>query len=154
MSTTIELLGKQHREVLAELTAVEQRLQAGDVAAAAPGLATYLQREVVQHFVLEEEALFPVLARHLSPTHGPLAVMNAEHAAFRDLLGALEAANAVGDTARQQVHADGIIDLLRGHIAKEDQILFPMALRLLQPDEQCEVDACAELSTPQPAHDA
>jgi hemerythrin-like domain-containing protein len=33
-----------------------------------------------------------------------------------------------------------LIELLRGHIAKEDQILFPMAERLLSPAELDEVD--------------
>jgi hemerythrin-like domain-containing protein len=150
MSTTIELLGKQHQEVLAQLAEVERRLQGGDHAAAA-GLAAYLQREVIQHFALEEQALFPVLARHLGQTEGPLAVMNSEHASFRELLGSLDAAVRARDPGREESCAHEIIDLLRSHIAKEDQVLFPMALQLLRPDEQCEVDAqAAALETPAP----
>ncbi len=150
MSATIELLGKQHQEVLAQLAEVENRLQGGDHTAAA-GLAAYLHREVIQHFALEEQALFPILARHLSPRQGPLAVMNAEHASFRELLSGLDAAVSAPDPRRGESCAHEIIDLLRSHIAKEDQVLFPMALQLLRPDEQCEVDAqAAALETPAP----
>jgi regulator of cell morphogenesis and NO signaling len=87
--------------------------------------------------------LFPVLARHLSQTHGPLAVMNAEHATFRELLNDLDASVLAGDCGRQRAAAQDLIDLLRGHIAKEDQVLFPMASRLLSPEEQGEVESRA-----------
>jgi hemerythrin-like domain-containing protein len=140
MSTTIELLSTQHQEVLAYLADIETRLQTSDAAAA---LAAYLHQEVTQHFTLEEHALFPLLAHHLSQVDGPLAVMNAEHESFRELLNALDAAIAAGDARRQQVGAAALIELLRKHIAKEEHVLFPMSLQLLSPEEQRDVDARA-----------
>ncbi len=77
MGTTIGLLGMQHRDVLARLAAVET-----DLASGAPDLgafAAFLRGDVMEHFTLEEEALFPALERHLEITEGPLAMMNAEH---------------------------------------------------------------------------
>ena len=147
MIPTVETLTRQHREVLGRLDALEGELNGGrdaDLGA----FAGYLQADVVQHFALEEDALFPVLARHLSPTQGPLAVMNAEHADFRDLLGRLAEAIATADAAQQRQCAHDLIDLLRAHIAKEDQVLFPMAMRLLSPAEQSEVDARAAALAP------
>jgi hemerythrin-like domain-containing protein len=142
MNATIELLSAQHRDVLACLSDFEGRLQGGD-AAAAVALAEYLHQEVAQHFTLEEHALFPVLARHLGQTHGPLAVMNAEHVSFRELLGDLDAALGAADPGRQQADAGALIELLRNHIAKEDHVLFPMSSQLLSPDDQRDIDARA-----------
>ncbi len=140
MSTTIELLSTQHRAVLAYLADIEMRLQTDGAAAA---LAAYLHQDVTQHFALEEHALFPALARHLSQVNGPLAVMNTEHDSFRELLTDLDAAVAAGDATRQRTAASALVDLLRDHIAKEDHVLFPMSLRLLSPEEQHDVDARA-----------
>ena len=150
---TIDVLGRQHQEVLARLAVVEAQLQTGDGEYDAGGFTVYLRREVMEHFALEEQALFPVLGRHLSPSRGPLAVMNAEHAAFRELLDGLAAAVASGDVERQRAHAREVISLLRSHIAKEDHVLFPMAGRLLSATEQADVDARATtLGGARPAH--
>jgi hemerythrin-like domain-containing protein len=139
---TIEVLGAQHQDVLAQLAALEGQLRssaAADVAA----FARYLEQEVMQHFALEEQALFPVLGRHLSLDQGPLAVMNSEHQAFRELLDGLGAALRAQDRDAQRAHAAEIIELLRDHIRKEDHVLFPMARRILGADEQQEVDGRA-----------
>ena len=141
MSATIDKLGQDHQHVLAQLSAVEHRL--AETADAPAEFAAYLDREVLEHFAVEEEALFPILARHLPPAGGPLAVMNAEHEEFRSLLAALRAAVRAGDAEQGRGCARELIELLRGHIAKEDRILFPMAMQMLSGDEQREVDARA-----------
>lgn len=142
MTTTIELLGTQHQEVLARLTEVETAIRTGRNSDLAP-FAAYLAEEVLHHFALEEQALFPQLANHLPLEHGPMAVMNAEHQAFRELLADLTGAVGSGNVDAQRTHAAELVHLLRGHIAKEDQVLFPMALRLLSPAEIAAVDRCA-----------
>jgi hemerythrin-like domain-containing protein len=144
MIATIELLSKQHQEVLAQLAEAETRLEAGDLSA----FAAYLEGDVVLHFSIEEGALFPVMERYLSVDQGPLAVMHAEHASFRELLRHLGAGVRAADRNQQRICARDLIELLRAHIAKEDQVLFPMASRILTADEQGEVDArAAELGT-------
>ncbi len=152
MSSTVEVLSTQHQDVLTQLAAVESELANGQSCDLA-GFAAFLHGDVMQHFLVEEEALFPILARYIGEDHGPLAVMHHEHAAFRDLLAALRAAVAAHDLPQQRTHALALIDLLRGHIAKEDQILFPMAMRMLNPAEQQEVDsrAAALEASPAPA---
>ena len=142
MTATIELLSTQHQDVLAHLAAVEAETMAREGSNLAE-FAAYLENEVVQHFRLEEQALFPLLAGHLSPEQGPLAVMHAEHASFRELLAGLTNALRAGNRDAQRTHAAQLIELLRGHIAKEDQVLFPMAARLLSTAEQAEVDCRA-----------
>jgi hemerythrin-like domain-containing protein len=73
---------------------------------------------------------------------GPIGVMLAEHEQGRAYSRALrEAARQLAagdDTARGTVlrHARDYIMLLRQHIAKEDNVLFPMAANLIPPAEQ------------------
>jgi len=149
MTATIELLGTQHQDVLAQLTNVEAEITARDGFDLAP-FAAYLEDEVAHHFTIEEQALFPLLAGYLGEEDGPLAVMNAEHAAFRELLKGLTTALNSRDHDAQRAHAAELVQLLRGHIAKEDQVLFPMAARLLSPAEQREVDRRAAALTNAP----
>jgi hemerythrin-like domain-containing protein len=139
MTATIDLLSTQHQDVLAHLAVVESETLTHDDSDLA-GFATFLEGEVLQHFTLEEQALFPLLAGHLSSEHGPLAVMHAEHATFRELLASLTIALRAGNRDAQRRHAAELIELLRAHIAKEDHVLFPMAARLLSAAEQGEVD--------------
>ena len=150
--TTIERLGAQHQEVLARLASTEAALDSQP--SSDLGLFhTYLELEVVAHFGLEEGALFPLLERHMSPQFGPLAVMNAEHLEFRELLAAFGDAVRGGEVAVQTACARHIIALLREHIAKEDQVLFPMAAQVLSADELAEVEhrAAALGSATEPA---
>jgi hemerythrin-like domain-containing protein len=90
------------------------------------------------HHKKEEDVLFPALARvGFTPDAGPVAVMLEEHELGRAHLGRLEAAiqrarlggkDAAEDFATS-VHA--YVDLLTEHIAKEDNILFPLAEQAL-----------------------
>lgn len=137
MSITIQLLSKQHREVLAFLEGVESRLN--EEASQKP-LLDFLRSEVLKHFSLEEEALFPALEKHPHLQQGPLRVMNHEHRVFRDLLEGLEEAVDSANRDRQKSLAIDLINLLRSHIAKEDRVLFPMAEQTLNEAELTAVD--------------
>ncbi len=86
------------------------------------------------HHGKEEDLLFPELeAAGLPRNQGPIAVMLYEHQQGRALTQRM--ANSLGP-ARQgdeqalatlQNAARGYVDLIRGHILKEDNILFEMA---------------------------
>jgi hemerythrin-like domain-containing protein len=95
------------------------------------------------HHGKEEDHLFPSLTRAGMPEEsGPLAVMLQEHVAGRNyvskMLKALDKASQ-GDQAAVNTFADnayGYIQLLRGHIQKEDNILFRMADQVLSSEDQ------------------
>ena len=128
MNTVIDLLKRQHQEVLARIDRDIDNFGAASVARA---FLDFLEDEVVTHFRIEEEALFPEMGRIAAIANGPLRVMEAEHAAFRELLAGGRAAcdrDANGDAI---VAARDLAMLLRAHIAKEDNVLFPMALEVL-----------------------
>jgi hemerythrin-like domain-containing protein len=103
----------------------------------------FLEGEVREHFELEEEALFPILATRPPLAAGPLAVMMAEHEEFRALLAELGAALRVADSERRAAVIGRIVTLLRTHIDKEDHVLFPLAAQLLAPEELATVEARA-----------
>jgi hemerythrin-like domain-containing protein len=95
------------------------------------------------HHKKEEGVLFPsMIAYGLPEEGGPIAVMLAEHEQgrvySRQLRRAAESLGVGDATAKSEVikNARSYAGLLRQHIMKEDNILFPMAERVLPPDEQ------------------
>jgi hemerythrin-like domain-containing protein len=105
------------------------------------------------HHAKEENHLFPLMeARGFSRSQGPTGVMLAEHEMGRECLRGMAAAidpAAEGDTDAVRLfadHARNYVDLLRQHILKEDQRLFPMANhRLTGEDQQALLRAFADV---------
>jgi hemerythrin-like domain-containing protein len=95
------------------------------------------------HHKKEESVLFPALVENgLSKESGPVAVMLAEHEEGRLLAQRMRQATErlqAGDVRAHDVvvlNATGYIKLLRQHIYKEDNILFPMADKVIPTDQQ------------------
>lgn len=98
------------------------------------------------HHGKEEARLFPAMERCGIPADaGPTAVMRHEHELGRANVRAMAAAiddferGTLGASDRYAFAARGFVALLRDHIAKEDQVLFPMADRMLSPAAQIEL---------------
>jgi hemerythrin-like domain-containing protein len=98
------------------------------------------------HHGKEEDLLFPELEQAGLPRHqGPIAVMLEEHrqgrAFARHMAGALAGARAGDRDAQATLRnaATGYVNLIRGHIHKEDHILFEMA------DQMVRGPACRKL---------
>jgi hemerythrin-like domain-containing protein len=96
------------------------------------------------HHGKEEEVLFPAMvAAGLPQKSGPIAVMLYDHTMGRKYISDIDAAvkrYRAGGPA--QPIRDGLfnyVDLLRGHILKEEGILFPMADQILNPGTQSEL---------------
>ncbi len=103
------------------------------------------------HHRKEEGVLFPALVEAGVPARGgPVEMMLAEHQRGRELTRQLRAAAerwAGGDPSARQAVVDsalGYVKLLRGHIYKENNVLFPLAERLLPPGRQAEVGEAFE----------
>ncbi len=113
-----------------------------------------METQLARHAQKEDEALFPAVEAILGEESGPTVVMRAEHRGIhgqgqllRQTLHELNAiehlaikaggkslltAAATGDNADVlRATAEAIIDLLDVHFDKEEQVLFPMALQLL-----------------------
>lgn len=88
------------------------------------------------HHRKEEDLLFPALeAAGLPADRGPTAVLRDEHLRSRFFCQRLEQALRDRDRARLLAAAGGYLDLMRAHVLKENQILFPLAQQLLAPAE-------------------
>lgn len=95
------------------------------------------------HHGKEEDHLFPMLIRKGLPRGvGPIAVMLDEHdrgrAEVAELRAALDAHERqdAGAAVRFGEHARAYVQLLREHIAKENDVLFPMADGMLAEVDQ------------------
>ena len=148
MTATEELM-TEHRAIermLAVLEAASGRLEAGD--RVRPGLfreaADFVRNFADRcHHGKEEDNLFPRLEELGVPREGgPLGVMLFEHDEGRAYIGAIaDAVDAyeLGDEAAARTiagNARGYVGLLRGHIQKEEGVLFPMADQVLSADDQ------------------
>ncbi|RMD80985.1 MAG: hemerythrin [Candidatus Dadabacteria bacterium] len=147
----IETLMDEHRRIEKALDALDvyaERLQAG---AQAPldDLAGFVRfiREFADrtHHGKEEDILFEAMVAAGFPKEaGPIAVMLAEHDEGRSYVAELAAAVEAGtietnDRARLAGAARGYTSLLRDHIQKEDNVLYPMARARLSSEAYAEV---------------
>lgn len=144
-----EILSEEHRVIQQVLNALDMaatRLEQGqsvrpgfflDAASFIKGFADGC------HHRKEEGVLFTSMVAHGLPEQGgPVSVMLAEHEQGRAYTRAMRAAAerlAAGDsTARHEVvaNARGYVMLLRQHIDKEDNILYPMADQVIPVADQ------------------
>jgi hemerythrin-like domain-containing protein len=95
------------------------------------------------HHSKEEKHFFVRLQdRGMEKDQGPIAVMLHEHRLGRELIQGIESALNEYESGKQEASAAvaqtilRYIELLRAHIAKENNILFPMSDRFLTPDDQ------------------
>lgn len=143
----IAVLMDEHQRILANLTALEGHVEPPTIDPAAKGGRARLEavRELGEklvgaepHHQREEQVLFPELRER--GVEGPPAVMESEHIELRRLKHAvrdgaaalLEGKDPAGwSPLRCDAHA--LIGMLRDHIAKEDDILYPMAVQVIEP---------------------
>lgn len=98
-------------------------------------LGTFFKGEIWIHFAKEEDALFPEMAKFMPIEGGPIGVMLLEHEELRkandEFQKGLEVylKNSDDKKAANLIKQGGtnIIQILRQHIDKEDNILFMMA---------------------------
>lgn len=90
------------------------------------------------HHAKEEDVLFEALVKNGMPReHSPIAAMLMEHGQGRTFVKNMETAATEalnGQNGRERIIADnalGYAALLREHISKEDEILYPLAERVI-----------------------
>ncbi len=103
-------------------------------------------KEYEKHKVREENTLFPYLEKH--DLAGPPAIMWAEHDEQRkkvketdEVLSSEADVVSEGFTANLVSHLKDLATLIPNHFYKEENILFPTALKLLSDEEWKEIKA-------------
>lgn len=106
------------------------------------------------HHAKEEDVLFTALVKNGMPEkQSPIEAMHMEHDQGRAHVLAMEEAAQkalAGETGQATViaeHAAGYAALLRGHIEKEDDILYPLAERILPENVRSGMLAAYEAAT-------
>jgi hemerythrin-like domain-containing protein len=144
-----EILSAEHRVIEQVLDCLEK---IGEKAAASGVLDLDSGRKALRvlgtfadrcHHGKEELRLFPMLQSRGLPTNvGPVAVMLEEHEMGRTEIRKMNAELAGAehgqrDSAKRFAEAaQNYVELLRDHIAKEDNILFPMAESVLRDEDR------------------
>lgn len=92
------------------------------------------------HHGKEENHLFAALEQAGVPNaNGPIGMMLHEHVLGRQYIAAMESALSKKDLGAFKQSARGYQSLLREHIQKENNVLFMLADRLLDDDQQGEL---------------
>lgn len=141
-----QILRDEHRVIERVLTALEgltKRSVAGSLEDWKKALDFFRNFADQCHHLKEEKVLFPAMEEHGIPSEGgPIGMMLAEHEEGRSYVRAMLAAVTLIDSKQEAAtasllkSADAYIRLLREHIQKEDEILFPMADGVIPEDEQ------------------
>jgi hemerythrin-like domain-containing protein len=153
-ASPLQVLAEEHVLILRALDVLEIRLRA--VAAGAPADRAVFEQMVELlrafadrcHHGKEEDLLFPVMVEQLeyAPRSGPLAVLSRDHEAGRALLAGI--ADAVARIETDPAAAGALVekgraylDLLRAHIQREDEKVFPTVEDLLEPADAARLAA-------------
>jgi len=153
MRSTEELVS-EHRIILQVLTALDRKVRDTEQG---EGLPVGFLRNLLAfgggfidrcHHAKEERCLFPCLDRRGIPASGGLVeVLLQEHATGRELVGRIGALldryESGGAAAGEVLDAcRSYADLLRQHIMKEDDVLFPAGDAVMKAEDQTEVAGC------------
>jgi len=144
-----EILMEEHRVIERVISALEN--QAGRMKAGSPvrtefflDAAAFIRKFADGcHHRKEEESLFMAMVdAGLSNQTGPIAIVLAEHEQGRMYTRAMEkAARAMAGgqpDGRDDIilNAQAYVSLMRQHIRRENEFIFPLAVRMIPPDQQ------------------
>lgn len=127
----------QHELFLQQTEMLESLLASDAPITSITAAVRTLSLPLLRHAEDEELVLFPALEDDLGAETGPLAVLVREHKTIQELLERI-ASEPSRDELPHVVHA--FVGLLERHIAKEEDVLFPAAERILGDGRLRELD--------------
>lgn len=146
-----EILVNEHRIIKQMLSVLESMSNKADtegkldIESAKSAIEFFRNFSDKCHHAKEEDRLFPKIeSRGIPRQGGPVGVMLMEHNQGRDNVRAMsesvDAANGDGDTMKKFIgNARSFVSMLRAHIDKEDECLYPMANDALTDTDQAEL---------------
>jgi iron-sulfur cluster repair protein YtfE (RIC family) len=136
MIITDALLG-EHAVFYAQFNHLEQSIPAADTLSQVKSQGAMLAAALAGHANLEEELLFKTLETNIGSI-GPLTVMRMEH---DQIEGGLERLPSVLNLEQARELLLQIVEVARGHFAKEEQVLYPMASQALSAETLIDLGA-------------
>lgn len=129
MKTIIEFMTADHKSCDVHFALAEQTAHANNWLEAEIAFAAFLEN-MEHHFNLEENILFPALLTAGGPS-GPVQMMTMEHAQMKSLLEKMATAINQKNLPSYSGLGETLLIVLQQHNLKEEQILYPIAQRLL-----------------------
>ena len=143
----LNILLQEHQEGLQHLARLEQAaesIQANGFSAEAIEeiieAVRWMNNDVREHILREERYLFPVIERHGSEL--PESMRNDHHelrgafSQFMEIVQEIERGRMRGSSIHEIVQISlHIVTIMRSHITRENELLFPLAKRLLSVEE-------------------
>ncbi|MEI6059295.1 MAG: hemerythrin domain-containing protein [Bacteroidota bacterium] len=145
MKTATQNLENDHVQILRLIEVMERITQSADPNVEHPELIVKVIREFADelHHAKEENLLFPLMVQKgYSNETGPVAVMLHDHEQGRIFVKGMAENISLykqgGQDALSAIYSNmlGYADLLKTHIAKENNVLFRMADKAFTPAEQ------------------
>lgn len=132
MNSVRDFLGDDHYRCDDLFALAEQQVSDGAWEKARTSHDAFIHA-VEHHFAMEESVLFPAFEEASGSEMGPTAVMRHEHGQMRQLFSAMEEALQQHNSNDYLGNSETLLILMRQHNAKEEQILYPMCDRMLEP---------------------
>ncbi len=92
----------------------------------AQSLFAEYEKEVLEHFDVEEQKLFPAFEARTGMTSGPTMVMRMEHSQIRGLLSEMKDAIFHGQPEIFFSLSETLLIMTQQHNMKEENVLYPM----------------------------
>ena len=130
MATILEFLGGDHRTCDDLFASAEEAVGQKNWGSAQTQFDQF-QSAMLHHLAMEENVMFPAFEAHTGNTMGPTQVMRMEHEQMRGLMQ--EMAHAVEKTDYEGYLglSETLNMLMQQHNLKEENMLYPMADRVL-----------------------
>ncbi len=125
MSGITSALHNHHKLCDDDFADAEDAARKGEWTACAAAYGKF-RTELLAHFGVEEEVVFPAFENRTGMAGGPTQVMRGEHAQMRDLLRQMDAALAQKDADAFGGAAETLLVMMQQHNMKEENILYPM----------------------------
>jgi hemerythrin-like domain-containing protein len=132
----INVLEAEHRNIEVILETLEsQKKGKPDWGIYERAIALLKEYADAYHHAKEEELLFPAMVEAgVHEKNSPVGCMLEEHKLARSLVATMEEHLSHMNAMGMHETAGRYCTLLREHIAKEDNILYPMALQIIEPE--------------------
>jgi hemerythrin-like domain-containing protein len=124
-----ERLNVEHGVFLRQLRHLRTLVRSSQPRPVLQAVAGTIATALAAHDRLEDDLLYPLLARTLGAAYPPLAAAREEHRRIEQAVGEIVAGRF------DDAGLEAFIDLLGAHIENEIHLVFPLAEAWVEPDE-------------------